>query len=121
MEKDFAQTRSQARTPEHTPASGAWHLLVCIAEGEKSLELTSPPAPDPASVTVVQVIFLNMVFLIICPTESTEVTMAASAEPGDTENTKEKLKRRSGDQLTREGEGRADGGEQMLGPFQAVC
>lgn len=37
-------------------------LLVRIAEGKKSLELTSHLAPDPASVTVVQVIFLACFF-----------------------------------------------------------
>lgn len=93
MEKDFARTPSQARTPGRTlySASGAWPPSGVHSRGEKSLELTSPPAPDPASVTLAQVIFLSVVFLIICPTESTEVTMAASAEPGDTEDAKEKL------------------------------
>lgn len=46
--------------------------------------------------------------------------MAASAEPGNTEDAKEKLKAkwRSADQG---GEVRADGVKQMLDPFQAVC
>lgn len=50
------------------------------------------PAPDPDSVIHRSPgNFLSMVSLNVCPTESTQVTMAASSEPGNIADTKEKL------------------------------